>query len=175
MLEKGDRPYWGMFAAQGSPIVWRTNGLQWTEPRGALRKGIVNINVMGKRPTVLEKEVVPIPWSVTLATDGPRDLGPESLRIAPKDCWGSNNTGCYFEIVKSLRNSNITHNVICTSPHFRAGNGDSLLWISAEGKQDAYVAYSRSTGSGGRSSSVEVLWSLGAKEKEAICAPFEMP
>lgn len=190
MLKPDEKPRWDMRADEDSPINWKTKGVEeetrlsmpnrlpegvaWDsdtaiESVGSFRSGIAKINVMGERPTVLKKRRIPIPWQIKLTSSMPKKFPPQSLIASPKDCFGSGNTGCYFELIKSLEGANISSASICTTPKYRFSNGTLLMKISAKGRQDAFLAYTKSAGSGGKSSSVQIYWSLDLEDKNNIC------
>lgn len=103
-----------------SYINWIDNGyISESRPAGdtAIRRGLVSVNILGKKSTVLRKKRQEILWTIQFESQGNPKFGAENLIIQPgtpkEPCFGSLYEGCDFEATPSLTAAGIKWKEIC--------------------------------------------------------------
>jgi hypothetical protein len=159
---------WGYLS--NTKINWLDDSYKSIDtPQGVYnsRTGLVRINVMGNKSTILKKQTTELAWSVVYENYGNPKYGVEIITIKPGTedsdgiCFGSTAENCSFNPIKSFGMEKIKYRQICKSSE-KVG-----FELSAEGKRKIKAAWITSTGSGGSSSWIELYVNSG---KEDICA-----
>jgi len=143
------------FNADG-PVAWETVGYT-SDIHGdtSTRKGLLRVHVLGTFATVLRQVKNELAWEVRYTTTESAKWGPQSIELAPGvddegGCFGTLYSGCSFDPRASLTQAGIAHSVVCSSSN--EGNGTSVFTLSYPGRAPMLLAWSTSTGSGGKSS-----------------------
>jgi hypothetical protein len=156
-----------------SDIVWTTNGYdseQWGKESAYVRRGVVRVNVEGKRSTVLRQQVNELGWSVALSSTSNPSFGPEDISITvgtpDTDCFGAKYDGCNFDPpLKSLALAGIEAKKICAKTRF----SDQVIafTIVHPKRRPTLLIWEESGGSGGISSSLTMK--LNDKPDASLC------
>jgi len=159
MLDDGGSPSWRM-QANNELICWLTEGIENRSAIAATREGEIFVHVMGRRYSVLKRRLESLPWVVKLANPGNAKFPPDWVFIGPKmDCFGADGTGCDFTLLPSLEAGGFSYELLCENNEILTST-TALYHVSYPGKQDAYLAYDFSSGSGGETNSLRLYWNM---------------
>lgn len=141
-----------------SPITWLTNGVEYGG-MSATRRGVVRVNIGGKKATVLRQKTEELGWSVIYKTDGNPNFGPAEIEIkpggvAPEDiCFGTNFDGCAFDApLPSLSAAGIVATPICEKTSL--GEEYKAFLLKHLDRRPTVMVMVTGGGSGGVSSSI---------------------
>ena len=157
--------------AVDSSIIWIDEGYINSNDN-SIRRGIVRVNVVGKKSTVLRRKKEELGWTVTLFSSTLPKFGPDKILIEPglKDdfaCFGSLFDGCEFDPLPSLKNAGINIEFICKDTDSEA-NFEKIYKLNAPKKLPIFIKWTRSEGSGGVTTDVTMY----LKEQENICKTY---
>ncbi len=170
MLDKNeDKPDWTMRSNSiNIPLVWNDDGVKDNYVWGELiREGSARVAVNKRILWALKSKKEEIQWKVSL--EGSK-FGVQKVKIIPNDeCFNVAASGCDFkreEIFLNTANKNIKAAMICSD-----NSGNALYEIKVIGKQDAYVMYGETSGSGGTTNWVELWWKIpgATNNSQAAC------
>lgn len=144
--------------SSGSDIAWITDSIDSYPDGDSFRQGLMRINVLGVKSTILKKVPREVAWSVVYRGTKNPNFGVQSVVLEPGvedgigNCFGAAASGCTFNPLMSLAYSKITVNVLCVSHRIDGyAVGASL---SAEGKKTVEALWATTGGSGGASTSM---------------------
>jgi hypothetical protein len=168
MPEEGAKVLWDWRSE--SVIRWIDSGYL-EEGTSALRRGVVRVNVRGEASTLLGQRKEELAWTVIYSTDGPPKFGPRMISLQPgsvdsEACFGTLFDGCDFDPIPSLRAAGITVRGLCRDSKYDA-NFKRVYRLMAPGKRMMLFRWRENAGSGGSSSSYELLLEFSEK---ASCA-----
>lgn len=140
-------------------IRWVTQGYESDElDRDQLvRRGLVRIRVRGRFSTVLRIKSEELAWSVSLATKGNPNFGPEYIRIEPgawnsqEDCFGTLYSGCEFDSASALSSPQLHFSRLRCPRQI-----PEVYRVTVQGKAPSILVYSFEGGSGGGSNWLEI-------------------
>jgi hypothetical protein len=148
---------------QNGSVRWTTNGIE-TNERRSFRRGLARVKLNGRSSTILRQNIDELAWSIELSTFDQERFGPTLATINPgtsqEQCFGTGFTGCYFTAEEALGRLGLRQ-ACSVGP---AGNVAKVY--ERAGRRSMTVVYRNSTGSGGRSASIE----LDLREPSTICA-----
>jgi len=150
-------------------IRWKTEGVTVTGT-AALREGLVRVRVAGKPSTAIRQVREELAWTVTLGTYGPEKFGPKWISIEPgapppDQCFGTLDDGCTFTAAQALAAPTLAKQPICTVSSL-GGDHTEVYSVTVSGKPPSLLVYGYSEGSGGSSSSIEIIPASG---KASVC------
>ena len=146
--------------SNSSDITWLDNG--YVElPDETIRRGVMRINVLGVRSTVLRQATEELGWTVTMSTKSLAKFGPREISLwpgadDPAPCFGNLFEGCDFDPLPSLKRKGINATLVCKSG-MSAGNFTAIYSLTAKGKSQVLFSISRGEGSGGASTNISIL------------------
>jgi len=165
MLDKNEKkPDWTMRSDLGKiPLQWNKDGINYNY-RGfswvLAREGKVRVAINNKIFWVLKSQKEELKWNVAL--EGTK-FGVEKVTFwIENECLGVGASGCDFqweEIFQNITSKNMKTIKVCMDKTL-GGGFQTLYEIKAEGKQDVYVMFGYTVGSGGATNWVELWWKL---------------
>ena len=162
-----------------SAIVWRSSGYE-DSPAGAevttSRNGLVRVNVEGVVSTVLHKRKEEMAWTVKYTSKSNPKFGVERIEISPglieEPCFGSTYSGCSFDPPsRSLADAGIKATELCKATGI--GERGTLYRVEHADRQTMLLLWSTGGGSGGESSSIDLLVDHGKGDADAECARYK--
>jgi len=160
MIDKSDNgPDWPMHSnSERINLFWNDEGVKTTNDGVMLvREGEAKLTVNGKTMWTLRAEKEDLNWDVTLKGT---KFGVHKVEIWPNhQCFGTGSSGCDFAwdtLFENTESKNIIAKEVCTGGSL--SNGGTLYELNYIGKQDVYVMYGYSSGSGGKTNWIEVWW-----------------
>jgi hypothetical protein len=145
------------FLSNGN-IVWQNTSYDYySSGEGAKRIGMLRINVMGTKSTILHATKQELTWTISYSTREAPKFGVSTVEIMPgipdgnDACFGTGFENCSFNPLPSLAMAGITTDILC-----KEGEITGLL-LKANGKKPTLARWLTSTGSGGESSWIELL------------------
>jgi hypothetical protein len=157
--EKEGAPDWYMRSnLEKIPLVWNNDGVKG-DMWALVRKGSARVAVNKKILWKLRDKKEEVEWDVSL--EGTK-FGVQRVEVWPNaDCFEVTSSGCDFkweEVFKNTYNKSVKTVKLCSESI--SGEWGTLYEIKASGKQDAYVMYGETSGSGGTTNWVELWWKL---------------
>jgi hypothetical protein len=132
---------WWTGAQPGSPIEWKTSGIEWGEKLGpSVRLGEVMVTINGKPLYVLKKYVEPVSWKIRLVG---AHAGVRRIEILPPTSFVD------FNLEEELRKRKILFDLYKCDPEHYASNGERVYRIVFPNKKPSWLHYAWSCGSGG--------------------------
>ena len=149
--------------SSGADIAWITDSIGSYADGDSYRLGLMRVNVMGVKSTILRKYPEELAWSVIYqGVSNPR-FGVQSITLEPgvedgkANCFGASATSCTFNPLMSLAHAGITVEVLCEADRI---DGKVVgVALSARGKRTIQASWSTSGGSGGSSTSMTLFLS----------------
>jgi hypothetical protein len=131
---------WETGAQPGSPIEWKTDGIEWRQPAKAdLREGEAIVTIDGKPLCRLRKYIEPAPWTIALM--GSR-AGVHQIQITPQ-------AECTVPLEAQLHKRNISLELYRCDPKPFASEEKKIYSIKAPNKKRAWLYIDVGCGSGG--------------------------
>lgn len=169
--ENQEEPTWQMHSNPESVhLYWNNDGVTSDKNGKLIRKGLASIAVNNEIMWTLKSEKEEVKWDVSLIGT---KFGVEKATIWPgAECFGTGSSGCDFEwddVFKNIENNNVNLTKLCSLNSL--GQTGELFEISSNGKQDAYIMYGSTAGSGGETNWVELWWenSTQINDVESAC------
>ncbi len=157
MLNENEKPDWSMRINTGSmPIKWEDTSIPDINIKNKTlpeRKGNAYVSINGAAFISIDEEKSPIIWHILQSGAG--EINEVSLGPDEDKCFGKNASDCSF-LVNSIRSDKIKFSELCKSG--TPSNGEQLYEVSSPGKQKAYLKYSISSGSGGSSNGISLIY-----------------
>jgi hypothetical protein len=173
MLDKNEgNPDWSMRSNSAKiPLVWSNDGVKENNfIRALVREGSARVAVNNKILWTLKAKKEEVKWDVLL--EGSK-FGVQKVEVRPNiECFGVGSSGCNFEweeVFKNADNKSVKTLKLCSEGF--PSEGGILYEIKASGKQDAYLLYITTSGSGGVTNWVELWWKLPeiTENSQAAC------
>lgn len=151
-----DNIYWDHLSE--GPILWMDEGYIDNEGEKAwLRRGLLRINIRGKKSYILKKTKQELAWSVTYRNYGNPGFGVHSVSIEPgtleEVCFFPNTEGCDMDPIPSLTKKGYKLEEVCAPD----GLSKVVYLMKHKGKKDRYLSINTNYGSGGATVSI-TLW-----------------
>ncbi|MGY1489617.1 hypothetical protein ACW4YW_09405 [Methylobacillus pratensis] len=167
--EKTEQISWDHQAS--GPIVWLTDGFK-TEGEHSYRKGLLQINVLGKPSYVLLRKKNILAWTITYSTSSNPKFGVENISLSPgagnhQPCFGTLFEGCSFELLPSLQKTGIEVHTTCEAQKYQ--ERIAVYQASYPNKRTTNIVFMESGGSGGSSSNVTMTLT---ELNESVCKEF---
>jgi hypothetical protein len=151
-------------------IAWVTDGYENAENRSGqvvpTRYGLMRIHVRGKKSTVMKRELTELAWTVSYSTESALKFGVEIIAIDPgeprESCFGTLYEGCDFDPKESFENTGIAARVLCKVRTL--GIEITGYELSHPNKRTTLARLITNTGSGGTSSSLELIFTTPREE-----------
>lgn len=144
------------------PILWLDDGYVSSENietnSAWLRRGLLRINVRGKRSSILKKTKQELSWHVTYRNYYVKPgHGVQSVSIEPgtlkEACFYSNTDGCDMDPIPSLTKKGYKLEEVCAPD----GLSKVVYLMTHKGVKDQYLSINTDHGSGGATVSI-TLW-----------------
>jgi len=139
---------WETGAHSGSPIEWKTEGVERRGPAKAdIRHGEAIVTIDGKPLCRLRKYIEPAPWTVTLIGS---NAGVDEIIMTPQ-------TECAVDLEAQLRKRNISFGLYKCDPQPLAGSERKIFSVKAASMNRAWLYIDVSCGSAGCSCSFRLF------------------
>jgi hypothetical protein len=165
MIDENKSPTWKLGAdVNGKQILWLSSGIEPASNCGSYsgcRKGFVRVKLQGVEIQHLRQKLIPVEWSIFMASNSIPKLGPELIQVTP-EC---DTVECSFSFEKALSGSDVRLTPICSAG---PASSRATAFLAKVGSKLAYIVVMNNIGSGGQSNNLKVLYTKGAAE--AICA-----
>lgn len=166
--EKGSDDFVGWDLLSEGPIEWLDEGYvpnakDMQSKRAYLRRGLMRINILGKKSTVLKKRKQELAWQVTYSNWGNPAFGVDLITLEPgtsdQICFFSNTDGCALDPIPSLKASGFSVKRICAPSAYKTG-----YKLSHAKRKTIYANIIHHSGSGGISVYI-TLWVKGGESE----------
>jgi len=131
------------------------------------RRGLMRINVLGKKSTILKKRKQELAWQVTYCNAGNPGFGVNAILLQPgtpdEKCFFSNTNGCNLDPIPSLKASGFSVKRVCGGG---AVNGYKLTHPE---RKTTYVNINYDFGSGGESIYFILWMKISRNTAEGLC------
>jgi hypothetical protein len=155
MLRPSDIPQWSLGAGKSTPqIDWKSSGVEVRPACGtyeSCRRGITRISLKGREIQHLRRRLEPISWEIFMYSRTLAKFGPEEISISPS----CDTVQCSFDFKAALSDENINLRQVCKAGP--ASFTQVAYAVSKDGKR-VFVVVSESLGSGGSSTSINLLF-----------------
>lgn len=146
-------PEWSMGATSETPeIRWQSAGVE-TKNCGTFsscRRGTARVVVMGEELQNLRQRLEPVQWTLFMSSSRPAKFGPQQVTLSPS----CDTVNCEFKFEEAIADSGVSIKRLC---HAGPGPFRQTAYALTQGRKRAVAVVNQSSGSGGDSTSLELI------------------